>query len=187
MNRTKWLIASICAVGWITLAWSAYWFVEQFSPEDNPGRMAYVLDEDVPPADIADAQRGWPSNLDDPGERKRLTAYLNDTKGTAPTPSAGGPGSREPEPLPDLGTLLASAIAADGESKARACISCHDFTSGGLLDCNERCAGRLDLRNAIRLSGVSRTINARDENVVCRIAATGGSGSGDYLSGKSRR
>lgn len=131
MNRTKWFLAAICVTGWIALYWSIDWFVAKLSPKDHPARMAYVPDESIPPVDLAAAQRGWPSNLTDAGERRRMMAYMHDTKGTVPRPSPDGSGSKEPEPLPDLGTLLANAVAADGATKARACISCHDFNSGG--------------------------------------------------------
>ncbi|MBV1918173.1 MAG: cytochrome c family protein [Sphingomonadaceae bacterium] len=131
MNGTRWFLASVSVVGCIALIWSIDWVVEQFSPEDHPSRVAYTPDEDIAPVDLASIQRGWPSNLDDPGVRNRMMAHLNDTKGTVPRPTASAAGPAKAETPPDLGTLLANATAAEGEGKARACVSCHDFTSGG--------------------------------------------------------
>lgn len=131
MNGTRWFFAGVSVAACLALIWSISWFVDKLSPDDHPGRMAYVPDKSIAPVDLAAAQRAWPSNLADPGERNRLIVHLRDTKGTVPKPSTNGSETEKPEQAPDLGTLLADAVAADGEAKARACISCHDFTSGG--------------------------------------------------------
>lgn len=131
MLKSRWFLASISVAGCLAFIWSLNWFAQKLFPEDHPGRLAYAPEGNIPPVDLESAQRGWPSNLADQGERNRLIAYLRDTKGTAPQPTAIGSSVAEPELPPDLGVLLASAVASEGETKARACISCHDFTSGG--------------------------------------------------------
>lgn len=131
MGRTRSTLIWVSVLGAIGLMWSLYWIVGEFYPQSHPGRMAYVPDETVPPVDLADIQRGWPSNLADDDERARLLAYLSDTKGTVPIPADAAGGGRAAEPLPDLALLLATAEEADGQSVARSCISCHDFSSGG--------------------------------------------------------
>ncbi|KUO57369.1 MAG: cytochrome C [Sphingomonadales bacterium BRH_c42] len=131
MTKSRWFLAGVCVTGCLAFIWSLSWFAGKLFPEDHPGRLAYAPEGEIPPVDLEAVQRGWPNNLADQGERNRLVAYLHDTKGTAPQPTAIGSGEAEPEQPPDLGTLLASADATEGEAKARACVSCHDFTSGG--------------------------------------------------------
>lgn len=131
MTKSRWFLAGISVAGCLTLIWSLNWFARELYPEDNPGRLAYAPEGDIPPVDLESVQRGWPSNLADQGERNRLIAYLHDTKDTAPQPTAIASGKPEAEQPPDLGTLLVNAKPADGEAKARACVSCHDFTRGG--------------------------------------------------------
>ncbi len=131
MLKSRWFLAGISVAGCLTLIWSLNWLTGKLFPEDHPSRLAYAPEGDIPPVDLVSVQRGWPSNLADQGERNRLIAYLHDTKGTAPQPTAIGYGMAEPEQPLDLGALLASAVASEGEAKVRACVSCHDFTSGG--------------------------------------------------------
>lgn len=133
MNRSRWLILGTCVAGWIVFAWALNWFSAQLAAEGGgePGRLAYMPADDVPPpVDLASIQRGWPDSLDEPGETRRLRSYLHDIEGKAPPPSAIGPQPKA-TPEPDLGTLLASADAEAGKAKARACVSCHDFSPGG--------------------------------------------------------
>ena len=132
MAGSKWMIAGITATAILAFAWSVDWFVEQLNPEEHPGRLAYAPVDDLPASvDLAAVQRGWPGSLDEPGMRYRLRAYLRDTEGAAPAAAATPGAAATPEAPIDLGTLLASADAGAGEAKARACTSCHDFTSGG--------------------------------------------------------
>lgn len=131
MNGTKWFLSFVSVVGSLALIGGMNWFVAKLYRDDHPGRMGYLPDQSIPPIDLAAAQRGWPANLSDAAERNRLVTYLHDTKGTVPTPTAEMAGASQAEQPPDLGTLLDNAVMSEGQSKARACISCHDFTSGG--------------------------------------------------------
>ncbi len=132
MNRSHWMVAGISVAATLTVIWSMNWFVEQLNPDRHPGRLAYKPVEGMPPhVDLASVQRGWPTNLDEPGDRSRLLAYKRDMEGQAPPPLAGPAASSAPEPPPDLGTLLASADAESGKGKSRVCMSCHDLTAGG--------------------------------------------------------
>lgn len=133
MNRSRWLILGVCVAGWILLAWSVNWFTQKLAAEGGkePSRLAYAPADDMPPAvDLASIQRAWPDTLAEPGQSRRLRAYLHDTAGTAPPPAASPGPAAAPTPEPDLNTLLASADPNAGKAKAQACKSCHSFDAG---------------------------------------------------------
>jgi cytochrome c len=48
-----------------------------------------------------------------------------------PTETEGGPTTEAPKQVADIGTLLAAADPKAGESAAKKCAACHDFTEGG--------------------------------------------------------
>ena len=132
MDRSRWLMAGISVTASLTLIWSLNWFAGQLIPDIYPGELAYKPVEDMPPrVDLASIQRGWPDSLDEPGERNRLTAYRHDIERQALAPAAAPNAAPAPAAPLDLGALLASADANAGKEKARACMSCHDFATGG--------------------------------------------------------
>lgn len=132
MNRQGWFVAGISASVSIAIPLTISWFLERLNPVVYPGELAYKPVEDMPPrVDLASVQRGWPNSLVDPGERERLIGYQHDMKGQVPMAAAASGAAEAPEAPPDLGALLVSADADAGKSKARACVSCHNFTSGG--------------------------------------------------------
>lgn len=133
MKRSLWWTAGICVAGWLLIAWTLGWMTTQLVVGDSSdsGRLAYAPVDNMPPrVDLASVQRSWPDSLDNAAESRRLRSYLHDIEGRAPLPSAAGPRPAA-TPEPDLGTLLAGADANAGKTKAQACMSCHDFSSGG--------------------------------------------------------
>jgi len=52
-------------------------------------------------------------------------------EGVVETPAAGGAAAPVEEPMPDWGTVLASANIANGKSLEGRCSQCHDVTKGG--------------------------------------------------------
>jgi cytochrome c len=131
MNRSRWMMVGTSVAGALVLIWTLSWFTQQIMPEDNPGALAYKPVDDMPPRiDLAAVQRNWPDSLGAPGDRNKLAAYRREMEGKAPPPAAVQAAAAPAAPL-DIGTLLASADAAAGKEKARACITCHDFASGG--------------------------------------------------------
>jgi cytochrome c len=52
-------------------------------------------------------------------------------EGVVETPAAGGAAAPAEEPMPDWGTVLASANIANGKSLEGRCSQCHDITKGG--------------------------------------------------------
>ncbi|HEX2761635.1 MAG TPA: cytochrome c family protein [Rhizomicrobium sp.] len=52
-------------------------------------------------------------------------------EGVVETPAAGGAAAPVEEPMPDWGTVLASANIANGKSLEGRCAQCHDATKGG--------------------------------------------------------
>jgi cytochrome c len=132
MNRQKWFVAGISVTVSLAIPFTISWFIEQLNPVVYPSGLAYEPVEDMPPRiDLASVQRGWPNSLGEPGERERLIGYQHDIKGQAPMAVDASGGAEAPEAPPDLGTLLVSADVDAGKSKARACVSCHNFTSDG--------------------------------------------------------
>lgn len=86
-----------------------------------------------PDVDIAGLQRGWPVTVS--VDRATLHAYMEDIENAKPA-SAEAPvqvasAPAEPEVIPDLATLLASADMDKGKKVARKCLSCHTFNQGG--------------------------------------------------------
>lgn len=118
--------------GALALIWTLNWFTQKIMPGDNRGTLAYKPVDDMPPrVDLAAVQRGWPNNLGDAGERNRLVAYRRENEGQPPPAAAVPQAPSAPAAPIDIGALLASADAAAGKDKARACTSCHDFAAGG--------------------------------------------------------
>ena len=52
-------------------------------------------------------------------------------EGVVETPAAGGAAAPAEEPMPDWGTVIASANIANGKSLEGRCAQCHDATKGG--------------------------------------------------------
>ncbi|MBC2665466.1 c-type cytochrome [Novosphingobium flavum] len=130
MIRSRRLAIATAIAGSLAVAWSLGWIVRQMVPVGDTGRLAYRPVEDLPPpVDMARLQQQWPSGLDGPADRNRLTAFQEDNAHAAPLPV------RRAAPVPagpvDLGALLAGADLAAGKSRAQVCASCHDFAKGG--------------------------------------------------------
>ena len=132
MDREGWKVAWIAAAGAAAVIWGGDWFADQLIPTTYPGQLAFKgADNLPPPVDLAAVQRGWPSGADGPGQRGRLMAYMqNIERQPVPRPAVAA-AAGAPREAADLGTLLASADAAAGESKARVCTTCHNFEQGG--------------------------------------------------------
>lgn len=130
MGPSRWQIAAVCVTAIVGFTWALTWLVDHAYTSPEPGRLAYKPVDDMPPrVDLAAVQRGWPNSLGETGDYNELTAYLRDNEGKAPAPTAAKKAASE-APV-DLGTLLAAADANAGKDKAKACVSCHDFTQGG--------------------------------------------------------
>lgn len=125
----KWMTAA-SIVAAVAVAFTGHWFSGQLVKPDHPGELAYVP-EGVPPlVDLRSVQREWPSGLGTPGGRNRLIAYLHDIEGDVPRAVVSDTAAK-PDPVLDLGTLLAGADASAGKSKMQLCMSCHSFDQGG--------------------------------------------------------
>lgn len=132
MNRQGWFVAAISVTASLAVPWTVGWFVEQLNPVVYPSELVYEPVDNMPPrVDLASVQRGWPNSLLDPHERARLISYQHDMEGQMPIAEATSGAAAVPKAPPDLGALLVSADADAGKNKARACVSCHNFTSGG--------------------------------------------------------
>jgi cytochrome c len=131
MNRMRWLVTGLCVAGAATSIWGFSWFSDKLYPRVNAGEVAYKPEGMPPAVDMVSVQRDWPASLDEPGTGSRVIAYRHDMRGKAPAPGSAGGAAPAAVPVPDLGTLLASANAGAGKDKARVCMSCHDFTQGG--------------------------------------------------------
>jgi len=132
MKRQGWYVAAISVTVSIAVPWTVSWFIGQLNPVVYPVGLAYEPVENMPPhVDLASVQRGWPNSLGGPGERDGLIGYQHSMKGKMPIAARASGAAAAPVAPPDLGTLLASADTDAGKSKVRACVSCHDLTSGG--------------------------------------------------------
>lgn len=125
----KWMTAA-SIVAAVAVAFAGHWFSRQLVKSDHPGELAYVPEGVPPPVDLQSVQRDWPSGLSTPSGRNRLIAYLHDIEGDVPRPVASD-APAAPQPVLDLGTLLAGADANAGKSKMQLCMSCHSFDQGG--------------------------------------------------------
>jgi len=106
------------------------WLADLLVPTRYPARSAYsVSGLTEPVVDLAALQRSWPSGLGGPGSRPRLINYMTHIDRMA-TP-ARPPATAAPQPVRDLGTLLASADVAKGKRASQVCASCHTFDQGG--------------------------------------------------------
>lgn len=131
MDRSRWLVAALCVAGWVGVYWGMDFFFKGLIAETYPARLSAEPVSDMPPpVDMAAVQRSWPDSLNQPQDRARLTAYLQNLEREAPLQTI-APSAPAPPIAVDLGTLLSKADPHAGQQKARVCVSCHDFTQGG--------------------------------------------------------
>ncbi|KEQ53679.1 c-type cytochrome [Sphingobium chlorophenolicum] len=132
MGRMRGMAVGLCIAGAAVTVLSLGWFSDKLYTRVRPGQLAYQPMEEMPPrVDMASVQRDWPASFNEPGEGSRVIAYQRAMRGKAPAPGAAG-GAVAAAPPPDLGSLLASADAGAGKQKIQLCMSCHDFTQGGV-------------------------------------------------------
>jgi len=130
MASRKWrIIGGVGAA--ITVALGGSWLGDLMVPIRYPGRSAYqVPGLEEPVVDLAAIQRSWPGGMAEPGSRPRLIGYMNRIDRMA-MPARAPAATASPQPVADLGTLLASADPAKGKRTAQLCASCHTFEQGG--------------------------------------------------------
>lgn len=130
MDRERWGRIGGAVAGALTVAAVASWLGDLLVPVSYPGRSAYrVPGLAEPVVDLASLQRSWPSGMGDPGSRPRLIGYMRAIdRVTLPKPAVA---AAAPQPVRDLGTLLAASNAASGERTGKLCASCHTFDRGG--------------------------------------------------------
>lgn len=131
MRRSRRLVAAVCVIGWLTLIWSMSWLTGQFIPEQYPKRFGYRPDPAMALVDLGSVQREWPNSLVASGEKNRLLVQVRDARRNAPAMAVSPAVVQPAEESIDLTALLASADPAEGQAKARACLSCHAFEPGG--------------------------------------------------------
>lgn len=130
MDGWEWTKVGTAVGGAVAVMLGGYWFSGEMMKVDYPEGRGYGV-EGIAPVDLAALQRAWPAGLHQPGDPAELRGYMvNIEKAVLPVSEAGAGGAAEAVPL-DLGTLLAGADPAEGESLARVCASCHTFDSGG--------------------------------------------------------
>lgn len=104
------------------------WIGGKLVPPVYPRQPGYVV-EGVPPVDLAEAQRDWPTAAA-ASVRQPLLGYIRHIdQAVVPVASAA---IAVPQEAPvDFATLLASAQPDRGRQTAQACLACHDVTAGG--------------------------------------------------------
>ena len=132
MDRWEWTRIGAAIGGSIVAVFAIGWFADLVYTVHYPVKSAYqVPDYSGPPLDLASLQRSWPDGLGEPGGYTRLRAYMGDIRNAVVPASITSAAAAAPEPVADLGTLLASADKARGEQVAKVCMSCHNFANGG--------------------------------------------------------
>lgn len=130
MEPGRWRMVGGAVGAAILVAVSASWVADLLVPIRYPGLAAYrVTGLEEPVLDLASLQRSWPAGLAEPGDRPRLISYMSRIDRMAMPARA--PTAAAPQPVLDLGTLLAASDVAKGKRTAQLCASCHTFDPGG--------------------------------------------------------
>jgi cytochrome c len=129
MDRWEWTKVGAAVGSALAVMFGGYWFSGQVMGAAYPEGRGYDV-EGVAPVDLASLQRAWPAGLHQPGDPAELHGYMAHIEKAVLPVSAAGPPAAAAAPV-DLGTLLAAADPAKGESTAKVCASCHTFEQGG--------------------------------------------------------
>lgn len=130
MDGWEWSKIGTAVTAAVTVMLSGYWFAGELTEIEYPERRGYRV-EGVAPVDLASLQRSWPTGLVSPAAPATLRGYMGNIEKAVLSVPAGGTATAAPAAPVDLGTLLAAADPARGESIARVCASCHTFEQGG--------------------------------------------------------
>lgn len=132
MNRARTLVALLCVSCAVATGAGLKWFFERLIPDDAPARVGYAVEPAFGNAEeIASVQKRWPQGLETAGEQSHFSRFLGAMK-ASPAPGPIAKVEVEPQGAPEnLAALIAEASLSLGETKARACRICHDFTRGG--------------------------------------------------------
>ena len=130
MDRWEWTKVGASVAAAVAVMLSGYWFSGQLMQVRYPEARGYGV-EGAAPIDLAALQRAWPAGLHRPGDPAELKGYMaHIEKAVLPVSDAGTGTPAEAVPA-DLGTLLAAADPARGESVGKVCAACHTFEQGG--------------------------------------------------------
>lgn len=130
MDGWEWTKVGTAVTAAVAVMLSGYWFSGELINVDYPEARGYGVEGAVP-VDLASLQRAWPSGMNQPGDPAELRGYMaHIEKAVLPVSEAGAGTAAEAVPA-DLGTLLAAADPARGESVGKVCASCHTFEQGG--------------------------------------------------------
>lgn len=125
-ERTKFGIA----IGGVAFAFLAlHWVGDYVFPESAVVIAGYkVAGVSELPVDLASLQRSWPAGMRQQGGRTNVRDFMaNIEKVSVPRSAEPAPVAAAPEPVADLGTLLAAADPAKGKQTAQVCTTCHSF------------------------------------------------------------
>src|SRR3546814_328983 len=130
MDGWEWTKVGTAVTAAVAVMLSGYWFAGELINVDYPEARGYGIEGAVP-VDLAALQRAWPAGMHQPGDPAELRGYMTHIeKAVLPVSEAGTGTGAQALPV-DLGTLLAAADPARGESVGKVCASCHTFEQGG--------------------------------------------------------
>lgn len=131
MDRWEWTKVGTAVAAAVAVMLGGAWFAGEVMKVSYPEGRGYGV-EGVSPVDLASLQRSWPAGLAQPGDPAELRGYMhNIEKAVLPVSAAGPDGPALAAAPVDLGTLLATADPAKGQSTGKICASCHTFDQGG--------------------------------------------------------